>query len=628
MMTMKMNFKISGLAIMLCLLTNVLCAQEILTGFNHRSDKVTSTKSSTEKVCTLPFFDDFSTNEMQPDSMLWNSPNILINAGFPVNSPTRNVATFDVLDANGAVYSYAISNPFISEYLRSVRIRLDSIFMPEAQALTPADSLYLSFYYQPQGNGNMPEENDSLVLEFGIPNEFDTTWYHIWSAPGQSLESFREENDGKDFKQVMIPITDQRFFTDSFFFRFYNYASIVNSSQPSSRGNEDNWNLDLVYLDWHRSIEDSSIPKISFTNQHPSFLNRYRCMPYRQYKANPTTSVSEELNIYVSNLDKVQHQLAHQYSVQQVNGNQSYTYKTTHPFTLEANTIAQHETPFVYSLFSLDYDRDTASYLVKHYISDSTCNPPLVDSLIYHQGFYNYFAYDDGIPELGYGVEPAFGSFAVKFELTEFDTIRGVQILFNHTLNDANNKYFDLVVWKDNNGHPGDEIYRLPNQKPIWEDQVYQFSYYKFDKLVKLSGIFYVGLIQQSTGVINIGFDTSFDNSDYNYYNVTGSWQHSSMPGSIMIRPVLGPNYYIGIEEDPAEATSLAIYPNPASSMLHLDGISDGQSVIIYDMTGRRINTQPFNHVISLEGLHNGIYLLQVTTLNGTTYNKKFMVAQ
>ena len=31
----------------------------------------------------------------------------------------------------------------------------------------------------------------------------------------------------------------------------------------------------------------------------------------------------------------------------------------------------------------------------------------LVDSTIYHQGFYNYYAYDDGTPEMGYGLEPA-----------------------------------------------------------------------------------------------------------------------------------------------------------------------------------------------------------------------------
>ena len=101
--------------------------------------------------------DDFSHSDMYPDSTKWTDNNVLVNDGFPLCPPNRNGATFDVLDANGKVYSYAISNAFVAEYLTSARIRLDSIMEPEPRALTPADSIYLSFYYQPQGNGNAPE---------------------------------------------------------------------------------------------------------------------------------------------------------------------------------------------------------------------------------------------------------------------------------------------------------------------------------------------------------------------------------------------------------------------------------------------------------------------------------------
>ena len=240
---------------------------------------------------------------------------------------------------------------------------------------------------------------------------------------------------------------------------------------------------------------------------------------------------------------------------------------------------------------------------------------------------YNYFAYDDGTPEMGYGVASKEEAFAVKFELSEMDTLRGVQLLFNHTLNDANNQYFDIVVWKDKNGKPGDELYRLTNRKPKWEDQMYRFSYYKFDKLIKLNGTFYIGIVQKNDGLINIGFDTSKDNSQYNYFNVSGTWQQSTTPGSIMLRPVVGGNYFIGVNENSLESR-IKVYPNPVSSTLHIDGISNGSSIAVYDITGRKVMQESFSNELSVSQLRNGLYLLNITTTEGLVISKKIMVNQ
>ena len=620
---MKTSFKLWSLAFSLCLLPNLTTAQEFLTGF-YRPGETPASGNRQIQVQTLPFYDDFSESNRYPDSCKWIDRNAFVNSGFPLHPVTRNAATLDVLDAQGQVYNFAISNPFIAEYLTSTTIRLDSVFDPEPRALTPADSVYLSFYYQPQGNGLAPETNDSLVLEFGIPNEFDTTWHHIWSAPGQTLAQFLQENDSNYFKQVMIPITDLNYFKSSFFFRFYNYASIANSTQPTSRGNEDHWNIDMVYLDRNRRHDDTSYPKISFTGAAPTFLKRYQAMPYKHYRLNATSSITEEFAYYVSNLDNQPHNLKYEYTVEQVNGSQSYHYASHNALPLNAETHCQENWGYVAQLFSLDLDRDTTSYIIRHYLSDSTCNPPLTDSLIYRQGFYNYFAYDDGTPEMGYGVEPASGAFAVRFEMAELDTLSGVQILFNHTLNDANNKYFDIVVWKDNNGKPGDEVYRLANKKPIWEDALFRFAYYSFPQRVRLAGTFYVGLVQRENGLVNIGIDMSNDNSQYNFYNSNGSWQQSNMPGSIMIRPVVGKGYYIGVNENPDD-TAVILYPNPVSKLLHIEGVTEGQSMTLFDITGRKVMETPFAPDLSVEGLRPGLYLLNIVTDNGTI-NRKITV--
>lgn len=621
---MKTNFKLFGWALALCLAPTLVTAQEVITGFNHGITP--PTKSREAIVLTLPFFDDFSNSKVYPDSTRWADFNVYVNSGFPLNTVTRNGATFDVLDAQGRVYDYAISNPFIAEYLTSNAIRLDSVFTPQPRALTPADSLYLSFFYQPQGNGNAPEAQDSLVLEFGLPNDIDTTWYHIWSTPGQTLAKFLEENDSVYFKQVMIPITDTTFFKPDFCFRFYNYASIASNAQPTSRGNEDNWSIDFVYLNYDRNINDTSYPMVSITSQGPSFLNRYRSMPYKHYRANPTASIAEKFELKVSNLDDQPHDLTHRYTVEQVNGSQHYEYQSHRPFHAAPMSFSQPDTAMVAQLFSMDYDRDSATYIIRQYISDLTSDPPLLDSLVYTQGFYNYFAYDNGTPELGFGVEPSpGGSFAVKFELNELDTVRGVQILFNRTLNDANNQYFDIVVWKDNNGKPGDEVYRLTNRKPIWEDQIYKFAYYKFDQRIRLTGVFYVGIVQQGSGLLNVGFDTSKDNSQYNFINVTGSWQQSSKAGSIMLRPVVGANYYIGVDEYDA-SERITLHPNPVATTLHIEGIANGSSITVYDLTGKLVMHASYADEVNVSQLPDGLYLLNITSDDGGIITKKFMV--
>jgi hypothetical protein len=702
-MNLKTSFKALVLMMAIGLMASPAIAQEILTPFGT-TEKVPTRKGVAE-ARFLPFFDDFSHSNTYPDSTKWTDNNVLVNDGFPLCPPSRKGATFDVLDADGKVYSYAISNAFIAEYLTSVRIRLDSIMEPEPRALTPADSIYLSFYYQPQGNGNSPEEQDSLVLQFGTTTErqeflfldyqsydiadifaemqvdtlfpgdtiwasvgcqpglfalvtdtltpmtqgsiavpcdsvfttvADTTWYHIWSVPGQTLEDFMAENDGQYFKQVMIPITDLKYFRNDFYFRFYNYASIVGSSLPSNRSNEDNWSIDFVYLNINRTIDDTDYPMLTFSGQQPSFFNRYQSIPYRQYRINPYTFTREYLDIDVANLDGIDHEANYYYTVQKIGGGQHYT-RTVSPTTippyktngyLQCSEYESPACPNVGELFAISLDYDSVSYQISHYLYDSTANPPLVDSMVYRIGMYNYYAYDDGIPELGFGVRPAGGRFAVRFDVADFDTIQGVQLLFNHTLNDANNKYFDIVIWKDANGKPGEELYRLENQRPQWQDQIYRFSYYKFDKTVALAGAFYIGIEQRSDDLINIGFDTSIDNIDYNFVNTNGSWQQSSKHGSLMIRPVVGASYFIGVEENGHSTGSGAfvVYPNPVSNILHIESDIDGGQLSIYDLMGRMVYQSEYQTEVPVSQLNDGLYSLSIITSEGQVINQKFII--
>ena len=213
----------------------------------------------------------------------------------------------------------------------------------------------------------------------------------------------------------------------------------------------------------------------------------------------------------------------------------------------------------------------------------------------------------------------------MRFDIADYDTIQGVQLLFNHTLNDANNKYFDIVIWKDENGKPGDEIYRLSAQRPQWQEQIYRFSYYEFDETVAFAGAFYIGIEQHNDDLINIGFDTSIDNIQYNFINTNGSWQPSSKHGSIMIRPVVGPSYFIGLQEQDA-ASTLQLYPNPVQNTLHIEGNLKGGQVCIYDLTGRKVYQSEYRSEISVDQLNDGMYFLNVITEEGQVINQKFII--
>lgn len=621
---MKTIFKPMAWVLLIMMFPALATAQEILTGFNHQATP--PDKSRDAAALTLPFYDDFTDSGIFPDAARWSDFNVYVNSGFPRNPVTRNAATFDVLDHQGHVYEYAMSAPFIAEFLTSNVIRLDSVFDPEPQALTPNDSIYFSFFYQPQGNGNAPETPDSLVLEFGVVTEIDTLWHHVWSVPGMPLAEFVANNGGNYFKQVMIPITDTAYFKSKFCFRFFNYASIANNSLASQRGNDDAWNIDVVYLNRGRTILDPSYPKVCITGERPSFLSKYTAMPYTHYRANATAHIAERYPLYLSNLDNNNHPLKHRYTVDQVNGGQHYAYTTHGTFDLSPMTYCRPDTAMVAQLFSMDLDRDSTSYIIRHYVSDSTCTPPLVDSLVYRQGFYNYFAYDDGIPELGFGVNPSTpgGCFAVKFELSKVDYIYGVQLLFNRTLNDANNQYFDIVIWKESNGKPGNEVYRSTDRRPMWSEDIYGFVYYKFDQPVRLNGVFYVGLAQHGTGMLNIGFDSSRDCSKYNFFDNQGTWQQSLFPGAIMIRPVAGTDSYIGIDE--SDDTEITVYPIPASSTLHIEGVTDGVSITLYDLTGRQVMQRPFTNELPVGHLQGGLYFLGITTANGNVICRKIIV--
>lgn len=155
-------------------------AQEVLTGLpvnkQVASEAQKQSVAPVRSVLQLPFIDDFSNYTGYPNPALWQDRYAFVNRTFAIQPPTMGVATLDALDENGKVYLSACADGFTADALTSQPIRLDYNFTQNRQ-MRIADSLYLSFYYQPAGGsltgvewerlGNRPEGRDSLILEFG-----------------------------------------------------------------------------------------------------------------------------------------------------------------------------------------------------------------------------------------------------------------------------------------------------------------------------------------------------------------------------------------------------------------------------------------------------------------------------
>ncbi len=713
----------------LLLLPSLLNGQEILTGVGGnpvveahylQSGAGASYKSGFKDVTSLqlPFLDDFSDITVYPDTARWIDNEAYINATFPYYPVNYGVATLDVINARGQVYVGATPFSFQADHLTSRPIRLDSVFdadLGQMIALTPADSVYLSFYYQPQGRGDAPLDHDSLVLQFGhyttdtIFSHFDSTtvygynyqeamwqfggewlppgffilpyitcdsipfvlkdtlfledslripcdsifmldseWVSIWSAEGDTLQAVGVDTtfiikNGTYFKDVVIPITDTAWFRSDFQFRFTNYASISNIN--SWQSNTDQWHIDVVRLDRGRRMGDMFMHEARFIDMPPSFIKDLSVMPYQHYAGDVTRYRPETVPVFVHNNDSLSHNLVYNYWVLNSSGD------TLEPFlmddmyqALEPRTelnIFNYQ-PFVeppVKYFFTSASQDTADFWVSHVVRDAD-DPAVADTLVYHQQFRNYFAYDDGTAEAGYGLSPSGAQLAVQFRTEVPDTLRGVQIYFNKTFNNNNNRVFHLGVWNDNDGQPGNLLYVEENLRPNFPVGLNRFYNLVFTDYVKL-GVqkFYVGWIQTSNHNLNIGFDRNVNSRIRNFYNVDGTWASSSFDGSIMIRPLVGKALGAVVPDYKTAPDDLLVFPNPPGAFPYVtvqlpDGeddpaFRDELSLTVYDICGRSVYNGPYLERLPVTAFRQGFYIVRLSnTARSTKYTTKLLITK
>jgi hypothetical protein len=553
----------------------------------------------TATVLTLPFFEDFTDNALFPNGVRWADSEVYINNTMCFSPVSRGVATFDALNKFGRPYDTVNRNDVVyADSLTSHPIDLS--------ANTPGDSIYLSFFYQPQGLGFSPETQDSFMLFF---HRKTGGWAQMWAIPG---------SDVQPFQQVMVAVIDTDFFYNNFQFRFINKASI--------NTNDDVWNLDYVRMAVNRNINDTAVRDLAFTVDPTFLLNDYTAMPYRQFLANANGERAAVM------MDSFRNHYG-------TNASVTYGYnavETTTGTPLGSATSIANVAPYAAQPVSFSVYTTTVTppgnlsrivYRNTFFLQSGSPNEPKAnDSIIRNQVFDNYLAYDDGTAEKSYFLNLASslpGKTAIEFRLNVPDTLRGMAIYFGQQVPTSSGKFFSATVYTKLAGIAGAtqdaKLFEQEFLQPIFTDTVNCFTIYRFDSPLQMpAGVFYLGTTQPASSgsdSLYIGLDVNRVGGNHLYYNVLNAWQSSSVSGALMIRPLLG-GPITGTSVDQVSATRGAWqpYPNPCSDLLYVEGNTlKTTRYMITDMQGRTVIQDRYsNDGISVASLPAGMYLLRL----------------
>lgn len=574
--------------------------------------QTTGTAQKTTSL-SLPFFEDFTDYSPVPDVSKWMDRQVYVNNTMGIDPISRGVATFDALNQYGLPYDTGnTSKPLIfADSLTSQYIDLSTY-----QA---SDSIYLSFFYQPEGNGFYPEPQDSLNLYLKRENN---TWARVWFAPGAQLHAF---------KQVMISVADPNYLHDSFQFRFVNKASIFT--------NDDVWNVDYIRLDANRTFTDTFINDVAFSVDPTNMLNDLTAMPYRQFTANINAELATTHSATIKNNYQASHNISCGYTArEQITNTPLFSSGFSYSSALSAVSSGQVNFPMYNTPFNATHSKAKVVFENKYMLQSPTMlDVKLNDTIVKQQVFDNYMAYDDGTAEKSYYLNlfaTLPGKLAVEYHLNQPDTLRAIAIYFGRQLPLATQKFFSLTVYTDISvGAAGEQKkYQQDLQVPGYLD-INNFYIYKLDQPVLLdAGKFYIGITQpalSNSDSLYLGLDVNRTMPNHVFYNVLDKWEPSQIQGAVMIRPILGQEVFGTSVQTNLNQPQWTIYPNPADKVINFRIATDETFTYqVQDIQGRILKTGRAANGSSLDvaDLTSGMYIIRLTGTNGHSTPKRIII--
>jgi len=541
---------------------------------------------------------------------------VYLNNTFGIDPPSIGVVTFDGLNEFGRAYDIQNSFRLQADRLTSVPIDLTNL---------PDTNIYFSFFYQPQGlSFDKLSPEDSLTLDFYNPST--KRWINVWGSPGYAATTF---------DQAILKVPN-RFHQNAFQFRFRAYAN--------SSGAFDQWHVDYIYLDHNRNKGDTIYNDVAYQFDAPSLLKDYTAMPWFHFKTDPALYMSDTAITSVVNSSSIDQEVRNKIVILDNTSTTDYYQfpsNANNVVNLPSNIRFKFRYPIDFAFPAADVKSEVvfkSRYDVR--INQQGGNTDFIrenDTVVGKTILRDYYAYDDGTAETGYGVNPQRGSdgyvayMAVEFNIPQQDTVGAFQLYFVPRGVDVSQQSFQLVIW--NSLNPPNILFTTPFSFNPEESKFNGYLTYNFDSLVIVNQTFYAGIRQVGQNSLSIGYDLNNNHRDKIFWSQNGfNWSNPSLgilDGSLMLRPIFRRTAKgVGIKENRTEISLFKLYPNPANQLLNIEMENNGilNQWSIYDQTGRVVATG--NELqIDVAQLTKGIYFLQLIETNGRIGSRKFMVA-
>jgi hypothetical protein len=531
----------------------------------------------------------------------------------PINPPSQYVATFDGTDATGRAYSQ--NSIFNGAGDSLITQPIDLRVVPPSKRGT----VYLSFFWQLLGKGEIPESADSLMLMF---YRADSLWIPQDLFPDDrsrfSLLGGRDNiGIGSDtvqiFQQIIVPVSGDLFFHDGFKFKFKSFSSL--------NGIYDTWHIDYVYLNKNREENSTDYLDRTLSNQPSLLFDPYYEIPSEQYLSRSDLYANIQFTT-ANNLDDTPHPLEFVHNMTNLTTGLSLTSGTLSDFRLsplefgrkiygiaideslvtEDSTIIESE--FIYKTGDKNLYEEIAPSGDTLFLD---VNLRVNDTIRQRYTLYNHYAYDDGVADFAAGVNIIGGELALRFVLNEPDTLTGVKINFPAINPSTEGQALDLTVWSDleEEGILLKQSYQIVNNSRDKFDEVVFF------KPIYVSDTFYIGFKQFSNNYIGVGFDKdNIAGMSSIFFNTDRVWeQNTGLEGSLMIRAVFdkSEDFVLGSK---MLNEKVSIYPNPTQGRVTVTGNFDSYQLISF--SGQIIKRGSFSRHLDFSRVESGLYMLRL----------------
>lgn len=453
-------------------------------------------------------------------------------------------------------------------------------------------------------------------------------WKEVWSIGGN-----RKAPIGNDvFTYKRIYFSDAKQIVNGFRFRFINTASLSNN--PSHARNCDFFHIDNVYID-SRKGDVVDYPDVAFSKPLISFLRDYVTVPYKHLVARGSVNDLSTFFFEVSNFAPKEEEVTYSMTIQKLYGDSAIVRKSMYTARLPSQHNIADTLNFYNFLNPFDTylddqaKRSEASFEVKYFYNHNNLpeHAPYRwnDTLRYIQNFGNYYAYDDGSAEAGYGVRSETNMAACqKFKIYQKDTLRAVSMFFNQTLIDPEMtaKRFFLAIWKDKGGEPGELLYQSPTTESVNRNlsgfNTFQTIFIDPAGIVAktpvltVEGDIYIGWIQPTDFLLNIGKDLNRTIANKIFLRKGNVWSLSLYTNPLMIRPHVGNNFVLSESQNASVFQSCDIFPNPAHDKVSV-GCPGADMISVYTLSGTLIGNMPvFDGQADVSTLPDGAYCIKI----------------